>query len=187
VKTGNCGSEPLGGNQGMDTPVAWRVTMTVYPGTCDASGSATPIPPAWATTMKLCTTSARGGGCPSGLACVPKAPGKPHCANKPAASCPAGTATQTWHRSFSDNRSCGSCGCAASGGDCDNVVVNLGHDWGCSTIDGSLHGGEKSCSISTYAPPAWLSGLPTNPTCTATAPTNGSLTATSPLDLCCAD
>ena len=66
-----CSSEPIGSDQGMDTPVAWRVTMTTYPGACSASGSPTPLPAVWATTMKLCSTNARGGGCGAGFVCVP--------------------------------------------------------------------------------------------------------------------
>jgi hypothetical protein len=185
--TETCSSEPIGDSQGMGTPVAWRATMSAYPGTCDASGSATPLPPVWATTMKLCTTNKRGGGCGAGFACVPKVSGKKYCSQPSAASCPAATTQQTWQRGFSDNRSCGLCGCEASGGDCSNVVVRLGHDWSCGSIDGELHGGEKSCSISTYAPPAWMAGTPTNPTCSSSAAVNGSLTATSPLNLCCAN
>ncbi|HKU42179.1 MAG TPA: hypothetical protein VJR89_28670 [Polyangiales bacterium] len=173
------------GEGSIETPVAWRVTMSAYPGTCSASGSASPLPPTWATTMKLCTTKTRGGGCAKGFACVPKVAGKQHCAQPSAASCPASAAKQTWQRGFSDNRSCGLCGCTASGGDCNDVVVNLGHDWGCGAIDSTLHGGEKDCNVSTYAPPAWWSGAPTNATCSSSAPVNGSLTATSPLDLCC--
>ncbi|HKP64155.1 MAG TPA: hypothetical protein VJV78_45780 [Polyangiales bacterium] len=185
--TETCSSEPIGDDQGMGTPVAWRVTMSTYPGTCSASGSATPLPPVWATTMKLCTTNTRGGGCDSGFVCVPKVSGKKYCSQPSAASCPSNTTQQTWQRGFSDNRSCGLCGCMANGGNCNNVVVRLGHDWGCGTVDGELHGGEKSCSISTYSPPAWMAGSPTNPTCSSSAAVNGSLTATSPLDLCCAN
>jgi hypothetical protein len=182
-----CSSSPIGDAQSMDTPVAWRVTMGVSPSACTASGAASALPPAWSTTMKLCTRTTSGGGCSSGFACVPKVAGAKTCSEKAGAVCPTTTNQETWQRGFSDNRSCGGCACTAAGGNCSSVAVQLGHDWGCGTIDGSLHGGEKSCSISTYAPPAILSGLPTNPTCSVGAPVNGTLTATQPLDLCCVE
>jgi hypothetical protein len=185
IPTYTCSSSPIGSSQGMDTPVAWRVTMGVAVGTCNAGGAATPLPPTWSTSMKLCTTLSSGGGCDAGFVCVPKVSGAKACAQKSAVSCPASAPQETWERSFKDNRSCGNCTCTTSGGDCNNVQVQLGHDWSCGSIDGSLHGGEKSCSISTYAPPAILAGLPTNATCMASALVNGALAATSPLDLCC--
>jgi hypothetical protein len=136
--------------------------------------------------MKLCASSSTGGGCQQGFACVPSATGHKICGEKSAAGvCPASGAPETWQRSYSDNRSCGSCGCNASGGSCGGVVVQLGHDWGCGLIDGSLAGGQKSCSISTYSPPAILSGLPINPMCTSSAPENGSVVPAAPIDLCC--
>ena len=185
--TATCSSEPIGDSQGMSTPVAWRVAMTVYPGSCNASGAATPLPPSWSTNTKLCTTHVAGGGCKTGFVCVPKVTTGKACGQKASAACPATTTAQTWHRSFTDNRSCDVCSCTATGGNCSNVAVQLGHDWSCNTIDGMLYGGEKSCNISTYSPPAKLSGLPTNPSCSASAAVSGMLLATSPLDLCCSD
>jgi hypothetical protein len=186
VPSYTCGAAPIGDSQSMDTPVAWRVTMTASPDTCTPSGSAQPLPPTWSTRMKLCAASSTGGGCQQGFSCVPRVIGAKTCGEKSQSGiCPTSAAAETWQRSYSDNRSCGNCGCSASGGSCSNVQVQLGHDWGCGTIDGSLYGGQKSCSISTYSPPAILSGLPLNPTCTSSAAENGSVLAAAPIDLCC--
>ena len=186
IPTYTCGSTPIGDSQGMSTPVAWRVSMTATPDACSPGGSAQPLPPTWAMSMKLCTASSVGGGCPQAFMCVPRVTGSRVCGQKSNAGiCPNGAIQETWQRGYSDQRSCGPCTCIASGGSCFGVTVQLGHDWACSTIDGSLHGGEKSCSISTYMPPAILSGLPLNPICSASAAQNGSLNASAPIDLCC--
>lgn len=106
-------------------------------------------------------------------------------AKSPDNACPSGSSEESWQRGFDDHRSCSGCSCTAAGGDCDNVWVKLGHDWSCGTIDGMLHDGQKSCSISTYAPPAIMSGTPTDPTCTSSAAESGSVTMNGALDLCC--
>jgi hypothetical protein len=135
---------------------------------------------------KLCTASSVGGGCQQGFMCVPRMSGAKLCGEKSNSGiCPSSSIPETWQRGVNDRRSCGGCSCSALGGDCNSVTVQLGHDWSCNQIDSSLHGGEKSCGVSTYMPPAILAGLPTDPTCNATAPENGTLTASAPLDLCC--
>jgi hypothetical protein len=61
----------------------------------------------------------------------------------------------------------------------------MGHDWSCGSMDGLLGGGEKSCSVGTYAPPVILVGTPTDASCQASAASHGSMAPTGPIELCC--
>ena len=180
-----CSSGPIGASISMDTPPAWRVKVAKSPDACSSAGTAMPLPPTWTTNMKLCATTSKRNGCEMGYACVPKTNAGKICAQREVASCPASTTLETWQREFTDDRTCGACGCAAQGGSCSNIVVSLGHDWSCNSTDSSLRDGEKACNISTYAPPASYAGTPVNPTCTAGALVSGMVKPSMPLDLCC--
>jgi len=180
-----CTSGPVGSSVGIETPAGWRAKVVKSEDACSSSGSAIALPPTWGTTMKLCMTSAKRNGCNVGQACVPKPSTGQVCAQRELAACPGSTSLQTWQREYTDERTCGSCGCSARGGSCSQIVVNLGHDWSCNTVDSSLKDGEKTCVLSTYSPPAFYDGFPLDPTCSASAPVTGSVKPASPLELCC--
>jgi hypothetical protein len=186
-KKPDCTASPVGSAIGMDTPVAWRTSVAKGVDACSPIGTATRLPPTWNNTAKLCVTTAKRNGCDAGSACVPKVSTGKVCTQREVAGCPSSTNAQTWQRDYADERTCSACGCAAQGGSCSDVTVNLGHDWSCNTVDSSLHDGEKACMLSTYSPPAFWSGTPTDPTCSAGAQVTGTLKPTSPLELCCAN
>lgn len=138
--------------------------------------------------MKLCVAAApKRGGCDAGYACLPKVSTGRLCAQRELAVCPSPSKLEIWARDFADERTCGACGCAAQGGSCGDLVVNLGHDYSCGLIDGTLRDGGKSCMLSTYSPPAWFEGKPKDPTCTAGAQVSGSVKPSSPIEMCCLD
>jgi hypothetical protein len=184
--TYTCTSGPIGQSASMDTPYAWRVApMNVVSGTCTSHGTSSPVPLAWGTSVKLCTTTLAGAGCNKGFVCVPTAGSARACGEKGVTSCPSGSVNETWYTSYNDARSCDSCGCSVSGASCDSVQVKMGHDWSCGSMDDLLSGGEKSCSVGTYAPPVILVGTPTDASCEGSAASRGSMAPTGPIELCC--
>jgi len=125
-----CSPLAIGASIGMSNPAGWRVRMTQSADSCRAGGTPELLPPTWSNTMKLCVITAERNGCGPGRACVPKVgPGK-KCAQRQGSSCPAATSLQTWQLDYLDERSCGSCDCAARGGSCSALLVSLARSSG---------------------------------------------------------
>ena len=129
-----CSSTPAGASIGMSTPAGWRVQVTQSPAMCEVNGAARPLTPTWSTTMKLCVTAGQRNGCEPGFACVPKVSSGQLCTKREMAECPAPTSLQIWQSDYVDERSCGSCRCAAEGGSCSGLRVSLARS---STVGGT--------------------------------------------------
>jgi hypothetical protein len=123
--------------------------------------------------------------------CVPlAATANDQCALADGASTCAGyqQADTAWYDDYDDQRSCGACFCTAVGGDCANMIVQIGSDYSC--INAAQVGDHmQNCigGFGIYSPPAQLVGTPTPPTgCDARAPISGEITPTGQQTLCCA-
>lgn len=161
-------------------------------GTCTPSGTGTPGTSSWSESVKFCKSSHVAGGCAAGSTCVARAADpQDQCAlADTTGTCAAGyTATQSdWYTDYDDQRSCGACFCEAVGGDCTNVLVQVGSDYSCINA-WQVADDTKQCfpPNGDYSPPALLVGTPTPATgCTADAPTSGEITPTGQTTLCCA-
>jgi hypothetical protein len=157
---------------------------------CSFGGTASVAPARWTTSKKLCAYTAKGGGCAAGKRCVPvQTDATTQCslALGSTATCGGfGTTQNDWYTGFTDARTCGTCGCTASGGACQNAQVMFGSDYLCTvTSPQYVAANTKSCVMTAYSPPAGFSFAPVNPTCTASAPVSGALTPTGAQTLCC--
>ncbi|HTN86228.1 MAG TPA: hypothetical protein VL242_21155 [Sorangium sp.] len=155
---------------------------------CTATGTAIPAPATWAESRKFCHASAgAGAGCGAGEACVPRQAPAEQCALVSGSATCSGYARREsdWFRGYNDTRTCSSCSCTASGGDCNYVSVELGNDYSC--IDHArIQQGGRYCEYA-YSPPAHLVGNPTNSTCTSRTTLSGSLDPTGQSTLCCVE
>jgi hypothetical protein len=159
--------------------------------TCTANGTGVPATSTWAESVKFCRTSAVALGCSATAACVPRAeqPESQCAIADGAATCDSGYATTEadWYTDFEDERTCGACFCTPVGGDCANVLVEVGSDYTCGNHH-TVGDDTKLClpGIGEYSPPARLIGAPTAPTgCTADAPFSGDISPTGQTTLCC--
>ncbi|MFS8064977.1 MAG: hypothetical protein ACMG6S_01270 [Byssovorax sp.] len=164
---------------------AWKIQET-----CSASGTATPVPAAWGTTVKFCRVNAEGKGCGAGNTCVKKTATAPHCALAAGSSSCTGfaTAESDWYTGSTDSRTCGACGCKVSGGSCDPVLLAVGSDYACYPTP-VVKQSSKQCFTDKpngiYSPPVQLVNKATIGTCTTSAPVTGSLDPTGQSTLCC--
>jgi len=168
--------------------------MTPTLAACTASGTPSPGAVTWASTTRFCATTLRGGGCPQGRVCVPKAPGlvpPPPCLMYTGLrACPAGTTklqNADWYTGSSDGRSCSACTCAGpTGGSCAGVTIHIGNDYTCSPNNGDLAPGTKMCYPSTiYVPGLRIDGNGTAGSCAPRTTTSGTITPTGPRTICC--
>jgi len=153
--------------------------------TCTVTGAAAPKPATWTQSQKFCRASAVGTGCQAGHACVPRQEPKAQCALvSGSATCEGYAASQNdWFTGYTDSRSCSSCSCTASGGNCDNVRFELGNDYSCfDNIPVSQ--GDQWCGYA-YSPPARLVGDPDPSSCAVDVSLTGSLDPTGQSTLCC--
>lgn len=165
---------------------AWKIQET-----CTPSGTATPVPAAWGTTMKFCRADAEGKGCGAGSTCVKKtAATAQHCALAAGSSSCTGFATtqSDWYTGFTDSRTCGACDCKASGGSCAPVQLAVGSDYACYPTP-VVNQSSKQCFTDKpngiYSPPVQLVNKGKIGTCTTSAPVVGSLDPTGQSTLCC--
>ncbi|WP_437693053.1 hypothetical protein [Sorangium sp. So ce176] len=151
---------------------------------CTATGTAIPAPARWAESKKFCHASP-GAGCGAGEVCAPKLTPAEQCALVSGSATCSGYARREsdWFRGYTDTRTCSSCACTASGGDCNYVRVELGNDYSCFD-HAEMSQGSRYCGYA-YSPPAHLVGKPTNSTCTARTSLSGSLDPTGQSTLCC--
>ncbi|AUX20277.1 uncharacterized protein SOCEGT47_007430 [Sorangium cellulosum] len=155
--------------------------------TCTVTGTAIPGPAEWAESVKFCRATSVGEGCDAGEACVPKQAPATQCALVSGSATCSGYARREgdWFQGYRDTRTCSSCSCTASGGDCNNVRVQLGNDYSCFD-HASLSQGSRYCGYA-YSPPAYLVGEPTPSRCTARTTLSGSLDPTGQSTLCCVE
>jgi hypothetical protein len=158
--------------------------------TCSASGTAEPGPIGWARSMKFCVASLAGAGCAQGELCVPRQQPDAQCTLAEGAADCTGyqSAGSDWYTGVgADARTCGECSCAAVGGACDDVVVQVGTDYSCDTTTAEIADETQDCFGQVYAPPVHLAGVPVAPTdCTAEAALTGEAAPTGQETLCCA-
>lgn len=155
---------------------------------CTPSGTAIPAPATWATSKKFCRATRTGAGCSAGEVCVARQAPQVQCTLvSGSATCDGyGRREADWFQGYLDTRTCSSCACTATGGNCNNVDVYLGHDYDCNTNAARIKQGERFCGYA-YAPPAYLVGTPTPSTCTSRTNLSGSLDPTGQSTLCCVE
>lgn len=173
-------SPESGGVVGGLRASAYKITES-----CTPSGAGTPAPPTWEDSRKFCRTTRLGAGCDPGQACVARQAPAAQCAlAEGSAACEGYPAAQDdWYTGSDDARECAACACAASGGSCEGVSVQIGSDYSCFD-NAVISQNEKSCD-SVYAPPIGLVGNPVASTCTAQAAATGTLTPIGRSTLCC--
>jgi hypothetical protein len=183
-----CSTDPIY----YDMPGGIRADITPT-GTCSASGSPIPAASDWNETKKFCRASNIGMGCTADHLCVPKteAPVAQCALVEGAASCEGFANTEDdWYTGVDDQRTCGACFCTAVGGDCNNVTVRVGTDYGCSDSGNDLSDNEKICwfgSTEPYSPSVQLLGTATPAAgCMASSTPSGAITPTGQQTLCCA-
>ncbi len=160
--------------------------------TCQNAGAGVPPTPTWASSYKFCPAGAKGVGCASGSACLPKAAAPAaRCvlaagANACAPSYPSGNSS--WYTGLSDARTCSVCSCSMSGASCLGATLKVGYDYTCeSPYAFEVRPGDRRCGY-TYGPVLGVSGAaPYNGTCTSgsTVSPASSLTLTGQQTLCC--
>jgi len=158
----------------------WRVgdIVPVTPPSCSVHGALEIGTASFANTRKVCRAAeppaARGGGCDTGFACVPREDSGTQCGlYAPGAECPDPDSLD-WYPDFEDRRTC-SCNCQVQGGSCDAARVRMGNDWAC--IDQSnVTENTRVCFGSTgYSPPVWVLDGPTSASCSASSNLGGSV------------
>lgn len=150
---------------------------------CTPAGTATVAPPRWAKRAALCTPTRIGSGCGGG-ACVPRITGAKLGVRPSNGTCSSAYPNRDiWHKGLTDSRVCGQCSCGMSGGQCGNVAVTSGADYGCSGLFTVRVDLPKSCGAG-YSPAAALSGEPTPPTCSPTSAFSGAALPADPVTLC---
>jgi hypothetical protein len=169
-------------------PGGFRMGNWTVDQSCAATGVASPSPYSWSSQMKFCAAVLGTSGCAATEVCVPPvAPVGDACViASGGAPCPVGFTERMdqWFTGASDTRSCGACGCGASGGSCQFAEIELGSDWSCVDSFSVSQSAPQYCS-STYSPPAQVGGFPTDPTCTPTSQQTGTVEATGQQTLCC--
>lgn len=179
-----CDSTPISSGQTYGARTStWKAQNL-----CTGRGAATAAPVTWGETMKFCAASKVGKGCSAGNVCVPNIKAAPHCAlASGSATCGAFKSAQSdWYTGFTDGRTCGACGCIASGVDCTGVTLEVGSDYSCINAAVVPEKTKKCFSGSgIYAPPVHLVGAPNQGTCEGVAPVTGSLDPTGQATLCC--
>ena len=166
-----------------------RADVAVVDG-CTASGEAEPGPMSWGRTMKFCRASVVGGGCEEDAACVGRQEQEEaQCALAAGSAGCAGFASSEadWYTGVDDTRACGDCASCTSSGSCDGVSVQVGIDYTCEGGPGTVGDDVLSCFGSTYSPPVFLTGAPTQATtCEGHAVLGTEATPTGQQTLCCA-
>jgi len=155
---------------------------------CTVNGSPTPPAPSWATTTTFCQANATSaGGCGAGLACVPKPAGQACLVTDGAGvACPAGFSGQTLYTGISDNRTCTTCNCTATGGTCASINIDVSQ--GCdgsaaASVDGAVRCGFGT-GVANFS--YMFNGAPTPPSsCSITSTVQGTVLPASPKTMCC--
>jgi hypothetical protein len=171
---------------------AWTVTSSG----CAASGTPVKPPGGFTTSTTFCRASAVSavgkGGCAAGSVCAPKAPaaGGTCVLLAGTAACPTGTkAGAVLYSDFTDTRSCAACTCGAPVAACDNLIVQMGSDYGCGVDFADIHGGARTCETAqaggVYTPGYHLAGVPAAGSCTPQSAVSGTITPTGGRALCC--
>ncbi|HMJ56934.1 MAG TPA: hypothetical protein VK540_32925 [Polyangiaceae bacterium] len=155
---------------------------------CSTTGMAKLSTPTWGSSTKFCAAaSSSSTGCSAGNVCVPKPTGLACLLAAGPVSCPGGFTPQNLYTGYSDTRVC-SCSCTASGGNCNDVVINITGTLAptCDDFTGAYLGA-GACGTTQYTQFGYkFSGSPTNPTaCTTANDQQGSLTPTGQQTLCC--
>ena len=165
--------------------------ITGYTGATGCTKSGSPTPPAiiWGSRTKFCAANSSYPSCAGG-SCLPTGTTQPLCILLDGAvSCPAAypsyQGTSPWYQSFTDGRTCSSCGCTLQdAGSCANVQLYY------SSI--SCTAGDpqpvpvKLCS---QMDPAniYTVGKGTPPTCTSGSTISGSVNVSGGKTLCCSN
>lgn len=173
------------------SPSVSASAWAVQPGSCSASGTATPSPPIWAETVYLCRPTRKGAGCSPKLTCLPMppSPAEPLCYRPlPGEGCaPDDMGERVWYTGYDDSRSCGPCTCESSGSGCADMRVAISSSCA-ATPSITLRSSEARCgSVTPSSYYAYLTGSPTNGTCTPRATQNGRTAANGSTVLCCRD
>jgi hypothetical protein len=157
-------------------------------GGCTPAGNPVVPTPSWSSKGTFCGTTMIGGGCGAGQVCVPVVGAASLCQlfDGAKSSCPGGASAIPWFTGVSGSASCGPCTCgAATGANCDNVVLTVGSDNACSGA-ASIASGRTQCFASGISEPGvQFSGTPVAPTCPAQSAYLGNLAPSGPKTLCC--
>jgi hypothetical protein len=178
------------GNEPLHWPMLYGARADVYvlDQTCAVDGTPAPETSTWSETVKFCHASSTAAGCAAAETCAPRAASAAaQCALADgAASCEGYSQSEDWFSEYDDQRTCGACFCSPVGGNCDNMVVQIGSDYSCGN-HAQVGDDQKNCfPDSIYAPPAGLIGTPTPPNgCTADAPISGTIEPSGQKTLCC--
>ena len=155
---------------------------------CTSTGTAVAPTFGWTSSGTFCATGTVGGGCAAGQVCVPALGSAKACQLFDGAktSCPGGAQPLPWYTGFTGAASCAPCSCgAATGGNCNDVVLDVGSDFTCSGAGAISSGGTLCSAAGIYLPGVAFSGTPTAPTCAAQNTYTGNLAPTGPKTLCC--
>ncbi len=164
-------------------------------GSCPPMATSNVTPAAWSTTYRLCAvTTPPSGTCGADQVCVPSPslPEKPNtlCIARPDdAQCPAAyPVKKTAYASFTDNRACSACTCAAPQGvTCATDTATMYTDLACTAGAKAFVTGTTTClNIGTVKSGNVSAAAASGGTCTAVGgqPT-GAATPTSPTTICC--
>jgi hypothetical protein len=98
---------------------------------CTPSGTPTVNPPTWTANEVFCAIDRIGGGCATGMACVPV--GAPRLCKMDGGACGGDYATDrgTWYERFKDERTCSECSCGLGTADCSASYIAIYSDGGC--------------------------------------------------------
>jgi hypothetical protein len=173
---------------------AWTVTSA----SCGPSGTPVRPTPSFATSTGFCEAAVvlqanPNTGCAAGSVCMRRPPaGDASCVLlADASACPAGTKTGgVVYAGLQDNRVCGACACDVQGASCDNLVVQMGSDYGCGLDTADIKGGARTCTTTqptsgVYVPGYHVAGAPTAGACKPTSVLSGTLAPTGGHSLCC--
>jgi hypothetical protein len=184
-------TEVCDGQMTLGFPFIYGMRADIYVAaqSCTPNGNPIPASSGWTETVKFCQAAAAASGCASDQTCAPRAASADaQCALADGvATCDGFTTTDSdWYTDYDDRRTCGACFCNAVGGNCDNMVVQVGSDYSCIN-HAQVGDNEKNCFGQDYSPPASLVGTSTPPTgCTSDSPISGEITPTGAKTLCCA-
>jgi hypothetical protein len=170
---------------------------TVSSSACGPSGTPTRPTATFATSAGFCpaatlAASTLDNGCAAGAVCMRRpAAGMACVLLADASACPTGTKPSgILYAGIQDNRSCAACTCTVQGASCDNLVVQMGSDYGCGLDTADLRGGARTCTTTqptsgVYVPGYHLTGTPTSGACRPLSALSGTATPTAGRALCC--